>query len=214
VTNELPAENFTERVQRAERFFIYFANGDRAYQNHKENMAYAGTALLITAFGSALLSENWPPVWTQYPVLQFSLPVVSLVVVWTFFLSYVRFQLTNRRWIAIRLAATEHVLASWASQRPPAEALEPVRLTEQGTADSLLRSVFWPSMSMPIKLAVVPETFPKAFADALADKAKRGSLAVIHERILFLFTWFMFVALLMKTVVVLNAIVCSGLTPG
>lgn len=67
-------------------------------------------------------------------------------------------------------------------------------------------------MSMPINLAVVPEKFPKAFANALAYKAKAGSRAVIHERILFLCTWLMFVALLTKTVVILHTIVCSGLT--
>jgi len=180
VTRILPAESFTDHLQRAERFFIYFANGDRAYHNHKENMAYGGAALIITAFGSALLSEKWPPRWTNLPVLQFSLPVLALIIVWIFCLSYLRFQLINRRWVAIRLAAAEHVLASWASRRPTAEELDLVCLTDQGTADGLLRAMFRPSKSMPIKLAVVPEKFPKAFANALAYKAKIGSRAAIH----------------------------------
>jgi hypothetical protein len=212
MSNGPGAEAFNERVQRAEHFLIYFANGDRTYHQHKENMAYAGTAVLITAFGSALLSKNWPPVWTIYPSLTFALPILALVFAWTFFLAFVRFQLENRRWVAIRLAATEDILTSWSCQYPTTEELEPVTLTEQGSQDSLLRSVTWPSGSMPIKLDLIPQRFPRAFANAIAAKAAGGNPAVIHERILLLFTWLLFGALLTKTVVVLHAALYSGLT--
>ena len=206
------AERFSRRVERAERFFLYFANGDRAYHQHKENMAYAGTAVLITAFVSALLSEDWPLIWNISPFLAFALPVLALVVAWIFFLAYLRFQLKNRRWVAIRLAATEDVLTSWSCQPPTVEDLEAVTLTEQGSKDGLLRSVTWPSISMPIELELIPHTFPRAYANAIAVRAAAGSPAVIHDRMLLLFTWLLFGLLLIKTVVVLHGALCFGPT--
>lgn len=123
--------SFAERVQRAERFLIYLANGDRAYHHHKENMAYAGTLLFVTAFGGALLSNNWPPHWTRFPLLGFTLPIIVLVMPWVLFMIYLRWQLWHRCWAAIRLAATEQVLASWSCRDPSPNDLQPATPNEQ-----------------------------------------------------------------------------------
>ena len=187
--------SFAERFQRAERFLIYLANGDRAYHQHKENMAYLGTALLVSAFGGALLSSNWPPLWTRSSLLRFVLPLIVLGITWVLFMIYLVWQLRRRRWAAIRLAATEHVLASWSCRAPSPDALQPTTPDEQQNTECCFRQCIWPSRSMPVTRDAIMRELPRAFVEALTETARTGSPAIIHERLLLVLSWLLFVSL-------------------
>ena len=119
------------------------------------------------SFGGALLSNNWPPHWTRFPLLGFALPIIVLVMAAVLFMIYLRWQLWHRRFAAVRLAATEQVLASWSCRHPSPSDLQPATPNEQRNEECCLRQYIWPSRSISVTRDVIMQELPQVFAAIL-----------------------------------------------
>jgi len=193
----------TKCFEQAQSFLTYLANGDRAYHNHKENMAYAGTALFVTGFIGALVSPNlWPLHLTNYHCLNSTLSLIFVVIAWFVFMVYLRFELRGRRWAAIRLAAAEDVLVFWSCRHPTVDDLEPESTNKTRDEEFLLFQFIWPSPSMSIDPDNnIMKVLPKSFAKALKERAEKGSPAVKHERLLLNLSSALSILLIIKLII-------------
>src|SRR5262245_8898505 len=102
-----------EMIRCATEFVFHLREHYRAYHDHKESMAYAGAALYVVAFGSALIMKDWPPSWGHAKV---TLTILGLTTAWLVMLIYLKWQLRRRRWAALRVAGAEKLLAKWITE--------------------------------------------------------------------------------------------------
>ena len=206
--------------ERAERFLTDLLSAHRAYHQHKENMAYAGAALYVLAFGAALTGETWPPAWwLDDPFWRRWGTVAAITTAWFVVLLYLRWQLGLRYWTAVHVAATQELLAKWITDLPKDEDLEPWKPPSNHSKDSnkfarnwrgnvwreLKRSSRWiadwicPSRRLTVKPDVPYAVYPKAVVEAWLKQAERGSGAVFHSRLVLCASWSIYVALLART---------------
>lgn len=174
-----------------------------SYHSHKESMAFTGLTLFTGAGGAALVSDNWPPAaWGARADVWAWLAITAL---WFGVLAYLRFQLRRRRWAALRVAGCERLLAKWVVSLPSDADLLPKDREPIGS-NSLVKFVdfFW-----PLKAAVLvmksfskddPAMYPSALVDAWVSQEKRGTDALLHERLIVLAGWVLYLAVALFTV--------------
>ena len=204
---------------RAERFLTDLLGAHRSYHHHKENMAYAGVVAYLLAFGAALTAKTWPPLsWLDDPFWQRWITIATSTIAWLVVLAYLRWQLGLRYWAAVHVAATQGLLAKWITKPPRDEDLvpwvPPSNHTKRNGAGcqcmkklwSILRrgfqwvtSLIWPSNRLSVKPDVPHEVYPSAVVEAWQDQAERGSGAIYHSRLVLCTCWFIYVALLVRT---------------
>ena len=174
-----------------------------SYHNHKESMAYTGLTLFTGAGGAALVSDNWPPVaWGAHADTWALLAITAL---WFGVLAYLRFQLRRRRWAALRVAGCDRLLAKWVVSSPSDADLAPTDRIPIGSI-CFVRCVdfFW-----PLKAAVLvmkdpskknPAMYPSALVDAWVNQENNGTDALLHERLIVLAGWVLYLVVVLFTV--------------
>ena len=105
------------KIENAREFVQAMLNRYASYHQNKESMAYAGITLFGGITGASVLSDKWPPDWCSNSLL---LPFLAGTFLWIIILIFIRFQLTRRRWAALRVAGCDRLLSAWL-QNPPTE---------------------------------------------------------------------------------------------
>lgn len=173
------------------------------YHKHKESMAYVGVALFTGTAGVVLTSADWPPeVWGHC-----SKPIaaIALTVFWIAVLLFLRFQLQNRRWAALRVAGCERVLVRWATNSIDTSNLGPVvrpPIKESIEYDkwSKLIDWFWPQqVSKPVMDESMEPYYPGMLVNAWVEAEKSGTKAIYHERIIIPACWILYLAMVFRT---------------
>jgi hypothetical protein len=169
-----------------------------AYQTHKETMGYAGFAVYVAAFGTALVTKDWPPWGSKHLV------VLGVTVAWVFVLIFVKWQLLRRRWAAIRVAGVERLLARWVVHAPTSGDLATWKKEPHARPGASVRIIdhIWPLKRAVVPVDVSQETYPCALVEAWrAQAADRGTAAISHERLVVVLGWLLWAAVLLRTVV-------------
>jgi hypothetical protein len=173
----------------------------RAYHDHKESMAYAGAALYIATFGTGLVSSAWPPFWGYAATVPLAL--IAIVLAWAIFNGFIRFQLRNRRWAALRIAGCEAVLAYWLLH-PPSEndlAFGDAPVAPPHARFFTLLDFLWPiRRGVPVLEPALP-AYPRQLVDAWVAAQAKGTHAIVHERLIAAVSWGLLLALLWRTAV-------------
>jgi len=168
-------------------------------------MAHAALAIFAGVVGAVIVSDNWPPkAWgSDAKFLSF----LALTLMWAAVLAYLRFQLRNRRWAALRVAGCEHVLAMWATNQLQPADFEARFRSSSSHVNWCIRItdlVIW-----PLKGAVTAIDSPKSDSERplypgvivkeWEQQEDRGTNALLHERLIHLTGWACYVALLLRT---------------
>lgn len=168
-----------------------------AYHNHKEGMAYAGLALWVGAAGAALVATDWPPTWVTGRPHGSVEYLVAISGVWALMLTFLRWQLTRRRWAAIQVAGLERYLARLAwPDRPRINV--PVDKREFWGAKFL-----WALAGLPRTMKVVADVCDNVYPEDLREEWEyqrgEGTGATDHEHLVFAAGWTLFVLLVFRT---------------
>jgi hypothetical protein len=157
-----------------------------SYHNHKENQAYAAFAAYIAIMGGASLLSPWPPKIFENQAADTFLTLFGLLII--FFLSYffIRWQLENRRYAAVRNTGIYNVLLhalanSFPPQSPDSYVSPPIKGWWR------VPHFFFPLRGFAIK---IDET--KDVPSTLAEQWKgleTGDNGIFHERIIVLVMW-------------------------
>lgn len=201
------------KEERARELLRTLLDRYRSYHDHKESMAYAGLTLCLAAFGAALLANEWPPQWM---LNNKGIVALAISVVWLFALVFVKWELVRRRWAALRCAGIERLLAKWTCNDVAPDDLD---AWSQGQKEKVKGK--WSRVRASIRLAgivVIDHIFPLAAAKPAVDIAEsvyptglvnewhaqqgRGTGALFHERLLVLAGWLVYLALLLRTLLV------------
>lgn len=167
-------------------------------------MAFTGLTLFTGAGGAVLVSNDWPPAaWGARADVWALLAITAL---WFGVLAYRRFQLRRRRWAALRVAGCERLLANWVVSLPSDADLLPKDRNPIGS-NSLVRCVdfFWPLKAAVLVMAPPsdknPAMYPSALVDAwVSQEEKRGTYALLHERLIVLAGWSLYLVVALFTV--------------
>ena len=173
-------------------------------RDHKETMAYAGLALYMGAAGSALVSENWPPVWGGHSKL---LAVIAITLLWVVVRLYLRYQLRRRRWAQLRVAGCEWLLVSWLPRAPKQEDPKE-KLAASGKQAPLwvhMVDFLWPLKRGVGALDRSMNVYPPELERAWTDAERHGTDVLKHEWLIQAALWLLYAAWLAKTVVRVNA---------
>jgi hypothetical protein len=171
-------------------------------------MAYAGFALYLTAFAAGLISPRWPPSWNcSSPGVRFLLSFAVATMGWLTALGFVGWQLLRRRLAAIRVAATEKLLTRWLTESPRDTDLQPWQYDSPDQSRALRRKwwhFFWPPAAPVPEGDVKDGGFPSVLVAAWrAQESWPGTQARTHETGIILVGWLLWLALVIKTALVL-----------
>jgi hypothetical protein len=126
-------------------------------------------------------------------------------VLWVGVLAYLRFQLHRRRWAALRVAGCERLLAEWIVSSPSEADLAP-KDRDPVEISRLVKcaAFFWPLQPAILVMKSAskdnPAMYPSALVDAWVKQEERGTDALLHERIIVLAGWILYVAVTLFTV--------------
>jgi len=197
-----PSTN-TERVERASGFVEAMLGREAAYHQHKEAAAYAGITLFAGIAGTAVVSKAWPPEWGTYTT---TLAIGAATFLWVVILIFLRFQLTRRRWAALRVAACDRLLAAWLQVQPSDEALvllpsaprPPVSFCDKAA------NCIWGSKAAVRAVDTKESVYPGALVKELIAQEERGTNALKHERLILLTGWVFYIVLIVTALVRLH----------
>lgn len=167
-----------------------------AYHNHKEGMAYAAAALWVGAAAAALVVDRWPPPWVGACLTNRFWAAVVVSLAWFLMLSFLRWQLRNRRWAAIQVAGLERYLAGelWTKHH----GIETPRPKPGWFVDG-----FWWFVGLAHGESIVPDVCANVYPEKLQEEWKRqceaGTGAVENEHVLFLAGWLFWLLLVVRT---------------
>jgi hypothetical protein len=163
------------------------------YHDHKENQAYAGTALAVAAFTSIVIADRWPPAWvkSQWPSWSWAIEWFTLTLTWLLIRKFIAWQLSQRRYAAIWIAAGEEVLLRWlwaqpqeSDLRPRGKGASPIEAPPPRLA-RLMDGFF----RLRVDADVHASAFPAAVADTIDRITPRYTGTRLHETILLLAGW-------------------------
>jgi hypothetical protein len=126
------------------------------------------------------------------------LAVVAATLVWIAVLRFLRFQLTRRRWAALRVAACERLLAAWVQEQPSDEALAvsspkarpPISLSD------CLTNLLWGTKAAVRAVDTGESVYPSVLVNELLAQEQRGTDALKHERLILLCGWALYIVLI------------------
>ena len=184
----------SERVERTREFVHALLDRYASYHEHKEAMAYAGITLFGGIAGVAAVSDVWPPHWGRYSVV---LAIVVSTLLWIAILTFLRFQLTRRRWAALRVAGCDRLLAAWLQKRPSEEelALAPPTWRPRPAFRSVVANFLWGSRSAVQAVITEEGVYPNALVKVWLDQEAYGTDALKHERLILICGWVLYLIL-------------------
>jgi hypothetical protein len=169
-----------------------------AYRDGKETMAFAGLAIFLGAVTTALTSRDWPPTFAQDRPW---LVVAAFSILWVFVAVYLRYQLRRRRWAALRVAGCDWLLAEWLPDSPHAMANDersPAKPAKPGLI-ILLFDIVWPLKSSVTAVDPEERVYPEEIERSWVLASKRGTDALLHERLIHIAGWVGYAAVLTRT---------------
>lgn len=169
----------------------------QAYRDGKETMAFAGLAIFLGAVATALTSREWPPAFAQPRPW---LVVGAFSILWLFVAFYLRYQLRRRRWAALRVAGCDWLMAEWLPGSPKAMAAEPppARSGKPGRI-ILLLDIIWPLKSAVTVVDPNRSVYPAEIERSWLLAGKRGTDALLHERLIHVAGWVGYAAVVART---------------
>ena len=188
----------SERAKAAREFVQKLLDRYASYHQHKEGAAYAGVTLFAGAAGAAVVGNAWPPDWGRYTT---PFAVIASTLLWAAVLTFLRFQLTRRRWAALRVAGCDRLLAAWLQRVPsdhelapaPAEPRQPI------CGWSFLANCLWGSTAAVRAVATNESVYPRALVTIWLEQETRGTDALKHERLILICGWASYLALIIST---------------
>jgi hypothetical protein len=185
----------SEQVNSVTKFIEGMLSREAAYHQHKEGAAYAGITLFAGVAGTAAVSRAWPPEWGPYANV---LAILAATLLWAAVLVFLRFQLTRRRWAAMRVAACERVLAAWLQQPPSDSALarRPGEYRSPVSSCDMVANVLWGKAEAVRAVDVSESVYPSALVEELLAQEKRPTGALQHERLILVSGWILYVILI------------------
>jgi len=185
-----------DQIARATKFVEDMLGREATYHQHKEGAAYAGITLFAGIAGAAAVSGAWPPDWGANSTV---LAVLAATLVWFAVLLFLRFQLTRRRWAAMRVAACERLLASWLQRTPTDDALgvrEPKPDDRQAISScDIVLNFLWGNTAAVRAVDLKQAVYPKALVEELLAQESRPTGALQHERLVLLSGWALYFVL-------------------
>jgi hypothetical protein len=168
-------------------------------------MAYGGLTIFAAVVGAVMISDNWPPkAWGSYAR---ELALLAITVFWFAVLAYLRFQLRNRRWAALRMAGCEHILAMWASSTLEAGHCKASHRRSSSSRPWCVKMIDF--LIFPLKGAVVAiqspkpngaqDLYPSIAVTEWETQETRGTNALKHERLVHVVAWLGYIALIIRT---------------
>ncbi len=195
----------TESREQMCRFVETFHREYVEYHNHKETVAYTALALYVAAFGAALVSKEWPPPWGD-GWIRLLLSIAALSLAWIFALWFIGWQLTRRRMAAVRVAAAERLLASWASSSPDDKG-SALAASTPSAGPAHWWHLFWTPATPEPAGDLRDGHYPAAVINAVHSlRSWPGSEARVHEGVIIAAVHTLWLVAVVKTVVV----VCLG----
>jgi hypothetical protein len=185
-----------ERVERTREFVQALLDRYASYHDLKETMAYAGITLFGGIVGTATVSDAWPPNWGQHSAC---LAIVASTLLWTTILTFLRFQLTRRRWAALRVAGCERLLAAWLQEGPSEEelALAPVTSRPPPAFTTRIANFLWGSNAAVRAVKTEEAVYPNALVKVWLRQEVYGTDALKHERLILICGWIFYVILIL-----------------
>lgn len=159
-----------------------------SYHQNKESMAYAGITLFGGITGASTLSTAWPPKWGSHTTV---LAIVACTFLWFVILTFLRFQLTRRRWAALRVAGCDRLLSAWL-QDPPSDddlGLMPPMPRPSHCICVKLANCLWGSKAAVRAVDTKESVYPSALVKEWLTQEERGTDALKHERLVLLSGW-------------------------
>lgn len=189
-----------KRIECASAFVFDMLNRAATYHQHKESAVYAGITLFAGVAGAGTISGTWPPDWGRYSV---PLALGAVTLLWLVVLMFLRFQLTRRRWAALRVAACERLLAAWIQDQPSDEALaySPSTSRPPPSLCDTVANWAWGCKAAVRAVDTAQSTYPSALVNELLDQERRGTDALIHERLILLTGWALYGILILTVLV-------------
>ena len=183
-----------ERVERVRAWIQALLDRYAAYHQHKEGTAYAAITLFAGIAGTAAVSHAWPPDWGRYTTV---LAVSAATLAWGAVLTFLRFQLTRRRWAALRVAGCDRLLATWLQKAPSDVGLAPASPLSHPpvTCRSLIANWLWGSKYAVHAVDTSESIYPSALVTAWVEQETRGTDALKHERLILVSGWVLYVVL-------------------
>lgn len=123
--------DYSDRVKKALKLIEISLPLESAYHDHKETMAHVGMAIQIAFCTGVITLQEWPPNWIgEFSILGLSVsPQLSsfccLFSIWLLIHVFVRWQLRNRRYAAIKYSGLHRALGKWTFKSPKVEELVP-----------------------------------------------------------------------------------------
>lgn len=200
--------------ERAEKFLYDFVAAYRTYHNHKERNAYVSFLVYFTFFASALLLGDWPLHKEKH--IPDVVTIICVTIFWLYALIFMKWQLRNRRIAAIYVAAAQESLAVLLADTAPISKFRPASVgnaprnskQEDGLARRLQRAFWltvdhiWPiNINKHIHVDVDPGAYPLCLVEALERKYQEGTGAIVHERLLVLLGWLIYVGIVIRIIV-------------
>ena len=168
------------------------------FRDSKETMAFAGLAVFLGAVSTALVSRDWPPVFAQGRPW---LVILAFAVLWLLVAVYLRYQLRNRRWAALRVAGCDWLLAEWLPESPQAMAKAKSTPARPPTPSSfvLALDVLWPLRRAVVAIDPKLEVYPTEIEESWLRAGERSTAALSLEYIIHATGWIGFVAVGLRT---------------
>ncbi len=189
-----------ERVERVRAWIQALLDRYAAYHQHKEGTAYAAITLFAGIAGTAAVGNAWPPAWGRYTTV---LAISAATLLWGAVLTFLRFQLTRRRWAALRVAGCDRLLAVWLQKAPSDVGLAPATPTSRPPVPcpSLVANCLWGSKYAVHAVDTSESVYPSALVTAWVDQETRGTDALKHERLILVSGWVLYVVLVVTTII-------------
>jgi len=177
-----------EKTEKAWEFIQAMLTRYASYHQNKESMAYAGITLFGGITGASTLSASWPPKWGNHTIL---LAILACTFLWIIILTFLRFQLTRRRWAALRVAGCDRLLSAWL-QSPPSDddlgLMPPAPRPSQCSCVKIVNCL-WGSKEAVRTVNTKESVYPRALVNEWLAQEERGTDALKHERLVLLSGW-------------------------
>lgn len=117
MSKETTDDNFSGRVQRAEKLVEHLITWMGSYYVHSGTMMYFGVVTMLALFGGVMAKcpQQWVPL--TYP-WRLGVSLFVLLILWGLLHIYIRSQLRNMRTAAIMQNAAIRALNEWVAQEP------------------------------------------------------------------------------------------------
>ena len=170
-----------------EKYANLLLSNTSSYHMHKETMAHAAFLVEVALFGAIMSMSQWPPSWV--PTISLSSKYVGMIgflVIWGAIHVFIRWQLRNRRWAALRYGGIIRAIRTWITKLPEDDDYLPYVGEKTKGKHKLCRLadmiITWPQADIISDVELDGE--PTGIVKCIKEQEKVGTGAVKAEIIL------------------------------